>query len=79
MSETGLVSRVLPVHTAVRNCTRDEGGPFEVGDQVLTLKGRYTRCTCAMEVRGARSLAASLDAISNAVCASCDERVNDEI
>ena len=31
----GLVSRVSPVHTAVRNCTRDEGGPFEVGNQVL--------------------------------------------
>jgi hypothetical protein len=25
MSASGLVSRVLPVHTAVRNCTRDEG------------------------------------------------------
>ena len=24
-----------PVHTAMRNCTRDEGGPFEVGNQVL--------------------------------------------
>src|SRR3984893_13199231 len=31
----GIVSRVTPVHTAVRNCTRDEGGPFEVGNQVL--------------------------------------------
>jgi hypothetical protein len=35
MSEMGLVSRVSPVHTAVCNCTRDEGGPFEVGNQVL--------------------------------------------
>src|SRR5262245_5296130 len=34
-SAVGLVSRVTPVHTAVRNCTRDEGGPFEVGNQVL--------------------------------------------
>jgi hypothetical protein len=34
-SAAGLVSRVTPVHTAVRNCTRDEGGPFEVGNQVL--------------------------------------------
>src|ERR1700719_2804097 len=25
---TRLVSRVTPVHTAVRNCTRDEGRPF---------------------------------------------------
>jgi hypothetical protein len=39
-SAMGLVSRVLPVHTAVRNCTRDEGGPFEVGNQVLTLSHR---------------------------------------
>jgi hypothetical protein len=31
----GSVSRVSPVHTAMRNCTRDEGGPFEVGNQVL--------------------------------------------
>ena len=36
MSASGLVSRVLPVHTAVRNCTRDEGGPVEVGNQVLS-------------------------------------------
>jgi ABC transporter substrate binding protein len=35
MSANGIVSRVTPVHTAVRNCTRDEGGPFEVGNQVL--------------------------------------------
>jgi hypothetical protein len=34
-SATGLVSRVTPVHTAMRNCTRDEGRPFEVGNQVL--------------------------------------------
>src|SRR5262245_746585 len=35
MSQLGLVSRVTPVHTAMRNCTRDEGRPFEVGNQVL--------------------------------------------
>jgi hypothetical protein len=35
MSELGLVSRVTPVHTALRNCTRDEGRPFEFGSQVL--------------------------------------------
>ena len=29
------VARVSPVHTAMRNCTRDGGGPFEVGNQVL--------------------------------------------
>ena len=31
----GSVSRVSPVHTAMRNCTRDEGGPLEIGNQVL--------------------------------------------
>jgi hypothetical protein len=35
MSGAGLVSRVSPVHTALRNCTRDEGRSFEVGNQVL--------------------------------------------
>jgi hypothetical protein len=35
MSLVGLVSRAPPVHTAMRNCTRDEGGPFEFGNQVL--------------------------------------------
>jgi len=34
MSGLGLVSRVSPVHTATRNCTGDEGGPFGFGDQV---------------------------------------------
>jgi hypothetical protein len=34
MSAKGLVSRASPVHTAMRNCTRDEGGPFGVGNQV---------------------------------------------
>jgi hypothetical protein len=31
----GLASRVSPVHTALRNRTRDEGRSFEVGNQVL--------------------------------------------
>jgi len=35
MSALGRVSRVPPVHTVVRNYTGDEGGPFEVGNQVL--------------------------------------------
>jgi hypothetical protein len=34
MSGLGLVSRVTPVQTAKRNCMRDEGGPFEFGNQV---------------------------------------------
>ena len=29
------VTRVTPVQTVARNCTRDEGGPFEFGNQVL--------------------------------------------
>ncbi len=33
-SGKGLVSRASPIQTVVRNCTRDEGGPFEVGNQV---------------------------------------------
>jgi hypothetical protein len=33
MSELGLVSRVTPVQTALRNCTGDEGRPFGFGDQ----------------------------------------------
>ncbi len=35
MSELGLVSRATPVQTAMRNCTGDEGRPFEIGNQVL--------------------------------------------
>jgi hypothetical protein len=34
MTASGRVSRGSPVHTAVRNCTRDEGRSFEVGNQV---------------------------------------------
>src|ERR1700756_43755 len=35
MSLMGRVSRVSPVQTAMRNCTRDEGRSFEAGSQVL--------------------------------------------
>jgi hypothetical protein len=35
ISAPGLVSRAPLVHTAMRNCMRDEGGPFEFGNQVL--------------------------------------------
>ena len=34
MSVQGRVSRVSPVQTAIRNCTRDEGRSFEAGSQV---------------------------------------------
>src|SRR4030088_253901 len=35
MTAVGRVSRGSPVQTAMRNCTRDEGRLFEVGNQVL--------------------------------------------
>jgi hypothetical protein len=38
MTGSGLVSRVTPVHTAMRNCTGDEGRPFGFGDQVADPK-----------------------------------------
>src|SRR5262245_40217843 len=37
-SAPGRVSRASPVHTATRNCTGDEGGPFGFGDQVADPK-----------------------------------------
>jgi hypothetical protein len=46
----GLVTRVSPVHTAIRNCTRDEGGPFEVGNQVLISSRRKLLSSKAMVV-----------------------------
>jgi hypothetical protein len=46
MSEMGLVSRVSPVHTALRNCTRDEGRSFEVGNQVLISSHRKLPRRC---------------------------------
>ncbi len=50
MSERGLVSRVSPVQTAVRNCTRDEGGPFGFGDQELIPSYRKLLWSKAMVV-----------------------------
>jgi len=50
MSAMGLVSRVTPVHTAMRNCTRDEGGPFEVDNQVLISSHRKLLSSKAMVV-----------------------------
>ena len=49
-SAIGRVSRVSPVHTARRNCTRDEGGPFEVGNQVLITSHRKLLLSKAMVV-----------------------------
>src|SRR6516164_9665379 len=47
---TRLVSRVPPVQTALRNCTRDEGRPFEVGNQVLISSHRKLLLSKAMVV-----------------------------
>ena len=49
-SACGVVSRVTPVRTAVRNCTRDEGGPFEVGNQVSISSHRKLLSSKAMVV-----------------------------
>ncbi len=49
-SASGLVSRVSPVQTAVRNCTRDEGGPFGFGDQELIPSHRKLLWSKAMVV-----------------------------
>jgi hypothetical protein len=50
MSELGPVSRVTPVQTAMRNCTRDEGRPFEVVNQVLISSHRKLLSSKAMVV-----------------------------
>ena len=50
ISGNGRVSRVSPVHTERRNCTRDEGGPFEVGNQVLISSHRKLLLSKAMVV-----------------------------
>ena len=50
MTGSGLVSRVAPVQTAMRNCTRDEGRSFEVGNQVLISSHRKLLSSKAMVV-----------------------------
>ena len=49
-SAIGIVSRVTPVQTALRNCTRDEGRPFEVGNQVPISSRRKLLLSKAMVV-----------------------------
>jgi hypothetical protein len=56
MTAWGLVSRVSPVQTALRNCTRDEGGPFEFGNQVLISSHRKLLSSKAMVVNVAETL-----------------------
>jgi hypothetical protein len=50
ISGQGRVSRVAPVQTALRNCTRDEGGPFGFGDQELIPSYRKLLWSKAMVV-----------------------------
>src|SRR5262245_38809154 len=50
VSELGLVSRASPVHTTMRNCTKDEGGPFGVGNQVSISSRRKPLSSKAMVV-----------------------------
>jgi hypothetical protein len=44
------VSRTHRLSTTVRNCTRDEGGPFEVGSQVQVSSHRKLLSSRAMVV-----------------------------
>src|SRR5262249_23150174 len=55
LSAMGLVSRVTPVQTALRNCTRDEGRSFEVGNQVLISSHRKLLLSKAMVVNVAET------------------------
>ena len=50
MTALGRVSRASPVHTAVRNRTRDEGRPFGFGDQALIPSHRKLLWSKAMVV-----------------------------
>jgi hypothetical protein len=56
LTALGLVSRVSPVQTALRNCTRDEEGPFEFGNQVLISSHRTLLSSKAMVVNVAEKL-----------------------
>ena len=55
MSVLVLVPRVLPVRTVVRSGTRDEGGPFQVDNQVLTISHRKLLSSKAMVVNVAET------------------------
>ena len=70
MAAPGIVSRVTPVHTAVRNCTRDEGGPFEAGEIVVATRDRrsYSEIERPSRTRGTddRSHAMSVSAFGRA-------------
>jgi hypothetical protein len=50
MSVAGSVSRGSPVQTVLRNCTRNEGRSFEVGNQVWISSHRKLLSSKAMVV-----------------------------
>src|SRR6516164_8468169 len=57
-SAVGRVSRTHCLSTSVRNCTRDEGGPFEAGSQVQVSSHRKllsSRATVVLCQEGARA------------------------
>jgi len=56
------VSRVSPVQTALRNCTRDEGRSFECGSQVLA----SNRCKLLSSTAMVVSVAVNVGRISRA-------------
>jgi len=56
-----LCHEVTPVHTALRNCTRDEGRPFEFGNQVLISSHRKLLSSKATVVNVAEKSGLDLD------------------
>jgi hypothetical protein len=56
LTAVGLVSRVSPVQTALRNCTGDEERPFEVGNQMLISSHRKLPSSKAMVVNVAETV-----------------------
>lgn len=60
-SGSGLVSRGTPVQTAMRNCPRDEGRSFEVGNQVLISSHRRLLSSKARVVNAAEKLEQDFD------------------
>jgi hypothetical protein len=58
IAAVGRVSRTHCLSTTARNCTRDEGGPFEIGSQVQVSSHRKLLSSRAMVVlcqEGARA------------------------
>jgi hypothetical protein len=56
-----LCHEVTPLHTALRNCTRDEGRSFEFGDQVLISSHRKLLSSKATVVNVAEKSGYDLD------------------